>query len=111
MKQRLMGLLSAAHEDFYAHFEPGEDYFEAMANRLLSGGVTVSVKKEKPPTDLTGKCGSCVYAKSGLHYGVSTCYVECTNEDLLKSRPNRGKASAVRARTNKGCKRHTPRED
>ena len=111
MREKLIELMQAAHDDFYDHFEPGKPYWETIVDHLFANGVTVHIKKDKPPTDLTGKCGSCVYAKSGIHYGASLCYVECTNEDLLKSRPNRGKASAIRARTNKGCKRHTPRED
>ena len=74
-----------------------------IADHLIANGVKV-VGTE---TDLTGKCGSCAFAKP-VRYCRSTSYVECTNEDLLRSRPNRGAMSAVRARTTKGCKRHTP---
>jgi len=87
---------------------PASEAAVFIADHLIANGVTVKIQKEKPPTDLTGKCGSCFFAKHGLHFGKSPCYVECTNEDLLKSRPNRGKASAVRARTTRGCKRYTP---
>lgn len=79
---------------------------EALADHLIANGV----KAVGAETDLTGKCGSCAFAKP-VRYSRSACYVRCTNEDLLKSRPNRGEASAIRARTNKGCKRHTPKED
>lgn len=77
-------------------------YIHRAADHLIANGVKV-VGTE---TDLTGKCGSCDFAKP-VRYCRSTRYVECTNEDLLKSRPNRGEASAIRPRTNKGCKRYT----
>ena len=68
-------------------------------------------KKEKPPVDLTGKCGSCVYAvKDTGHFGNSQCYVRCTNKEHLNSRMYQERPLvAVRQRTAKACKRYEKR--
>lgn len=102
-REKLIELMQAAHDDFYNHFEPGKSYWETILDHLFANGVTV-VGAE---TDLTGKCGSCEFAEPVCYCG-SMRYVKCTNEGLLKSRPNRSETSAIRPRTNKGCKRYTP---
>ena len=79
---------------------------EALADHLIANGVKV-VGVE---TDLTGKCGSCEFAEPVCYCG-SMRYVKCTNEGLLKSRPNRSETSAIRPRTNKGCKRYEQKEE
>ena len=66
--------------------------------------------QKKQPTDLTGKCGSCVYAAPTAAFGGSPCYVECTNADHLQQYCCRHDISKVRQRTAKACKRYTPRE-
>ena len=40
----------------------GYSTYEEFADYLIANGVTVQIKKERPPTDLRGKCGSCRYA-------------------------------------------------
>lgn len=70
----------------------------------LANGVTVHVKTVKPPTDLTGKCGSCVYTTSTTAFG-GRCYVKCTNEEHLAVW-GKNKLTAVRQRTAKACKHY-----
>ena len=103
LAELLMEAETAAAERGFFNCFPNEKVAAFQANFLIANGVKV-VGTE---TDLTGKCGSCAFSKP-VRYCRSTSDVECTNEDLLKSRPNRGKVSAVRARTTKGCKRYTP---
>jgi hypothetical protein len=76
-----------------------------IADRLIANGVTVRIKIEKPPTDLTGKCGGCVFAKPTT-CRRATCCVECTNEDRL----SRWKYEYMktRQRTHKACKSYIP---
>jgi hypothetical protein len=78
---------------------------EIIADTLLANGVTVRIKIEKPPTDLTGKCGGCVFAKPTT-CRRATCCVECTNEDRL----SRWKYEYMktRQRTHKACKSYIP---
>ena len=82
---------------------------EECVDKLIPKGLTIRADHEKPPTDLTGKCGGCAYGKSvsGV-FGNSNCYVECTNPDHVTRFCRRG-ASALRQRTVKGCKRYKPR--
>ena len=51
-----------------------------LADYLIANGVTI-----ERPIDLSGKCGSCIYAKqvTGV-FGHSACYVRCTNKEHLK---------------------------
>ena len=77
-----------------------------MADQLLAAGVTLP-KSPRPETDLTGKCGSCSFAKPAT-FGRSPCYVECTNADHLSRRKTKYNW-AKRQRTCKACKSYTPR--
>lgn len=83
---------------------------EVIADGLIAHGVTIVAKKEKKPTDLTGKCGSCVYAEKAIgHFGKAQCYVECTNKEHLSGRMYQERPlAAVRPRTTKACKKYTP---
>ena len=78
-----------------------------IADYLIANGVTIRVKKEKPPTDLTNKCGSCEYAKPTNEFGKSKCYVCCTNEDKWW----RHRTSMYRQRTTPACKRYKAKEN
>ena len=88
-----------------------DDDVDGLADYLLANGVTVQTKKEKPPVDLTNKCGSCKHSvlAEGV-FGDSTCYVRCTNEEHLNSRSYQGRPLiAVRQRTAKTCKKYEPK--
>ncbi len=66
--------------------------------------------KEKAPTDLTGKCGSCAYAKAEPNkFGSANCYVRCTNPVHLAKYCHRIDKS-LRQRTVKACKQYKPKE-
>lgn len=41
-KENLAKLIEIAHEDYYEHFDPDKPYLEAVAERLLANGVTVT---------------------------------------------------------------------
>lgn len=73
------------------------EYF--MAEYLIANGVTV-----RPTADLTGKCGSCAYAKPVVAFGGSRCYVSCTHPD----KRFKSAASHLKARTLVACKRYKP---
>lgn len=84
---------------------------EVIADGLIAHGVTVQIpKEEKPFTDLTNKCGSCIYSEVAENvFGKSKCYVRCTNkEHLNRRRYQEHPIKAVRQRTTKGCKRYAP---
>lgn len=86
------------------------DVSEKIADYLIANGVTVQIKKEKPPTDLTGKCGSCRYAVPAPEaFGGSPCYVKCTSEDHMRRYYGRP-ITRVRQRTTKACKKYQPKE-
>lgn len=82
-----------------------------VADYLIANGVTFAkdnnlpYKRAKQTTDLTGKCGSCVYAEA-VHnvFGGSDCYIKCTNRD----RQFRANVAALRPRTTKPCKLYKP---
>lgn len=80
-----------------------------IADSLIANGVTVKVKKDKPPVDLTGKCGSCVYASSENKrlYPNTRSYVQCLNPERKWYR----EISAYRARTTPCCKKYKPKEE
>ena len=83
----------------------GSDPEEVVADYLLDNGVTFV-----PRTDLTGKCGNCIFAKRTSYCG-SDAYVECINEELNMRRSRmENKYAAVRQRTTKACKRYVPKE-
>lgn len=88
-----------------------EDYVSLLADYLIDNGVTVKVKKEKPPVDLTNKCGSCKHSVPAVGvFGDSTCYVRCTNKEHLSGRHyQQHPIAAVRQRTAKACKKYEPR--
>lgn len=77
---------------------------ERTADYLLDNGVTINIKKERPPTDLRGKCGSCEYAKPG-EWGKSKVYVCCTNKEHLACY-SRNRITPLRPRTTRACKRY-----
>ena len=94
IKEKLIDLMTA----FYG-VDPGYYGVDAysLANHLIANGVTVKIKKEKPPVDLSGKCGSCVYASMEqkelwLHL---QSYVRCINPEKRFMRKN----SEYKART------------
>ena len=114
MRDRLIELIGSTEcGNGYCISEKYQDGFIArIADHLIANGVTiVKPKKQKPPVDLTGKCGSCVYAvQEAGHFGNSPCYVRCTNEEHLSRRPYQSPLVAVRQRTVKACKCYVPRE-
>ena len=80
-----------------------------IADHLLANGVTVQTNTEKPPTDLTGKCGSCAFSEPTVAFGGSKCHVLCVNKDI-RGRGSKSKLSAVKQRTARACKRYVPKE-
>ena len=77
----------------------------AIADHLIANGVRVQPsKKEKPLTDLSGKCGSCVFAESAEAFGGSKCYVECKNPEFQR----KARIASVKQRTSPACKRYKP---
>lgn len=89
------------------------DQLAAMTDSLIAQGVTIKTthsRHSRPPTDLTGKCGSCLHAvpAPGV-FGDSQCYVNCTNEEHLAKYCRRPLAK-VRLRTTKACKKYRPKE-
>lgn len=62
--------------------------------------------QEKKPTDLTGKCGSCEYAKPTTEFGRN-CYIFCSNFEDLK----RNGTARYKQRTTPACKRYVPKGD
>ena len=60
-------------------------------------------KDEKPPVDLSFKCGSCKFAEPTTEYFGGASYVECTNERHILRYCNRD-ISRMRQRTQKCCK-------
>lgn len=86
-------------------YEETERYAEDVADYLIDNGVTVTIKKEKPPTDLSGKCGSCEYAKAEC----PSVYVRCTkHEHIAKYFTKRD--GSLRQRTTPACKQYKPKE-
>ena len=76
------------------------------ADYLIKNGV-VLLKQPTPPTNLKGKCGSCIFAKPTT-FGTSTVYVECTNVEHIGQWCKR-QISYKRQRTHKACKRYQER--
>lgn len=82
---------------------------EQVADHLIANGVTVTIKKEKPPTDLSGKCGSCAFAKAEHDKFGRDCYVRCTNPEHI-AKYCRGIDRSLRQRTNPACKQYKQKE-
>lgn len=85
------------------------DYLR-LADYLIANGVTFATENERPPTDLSGKCGSCAFSEPTEAFGGSKCYVLCTNKDI-RGRSSKSTLSAVRQRTARACKRYVPKGD
>jgi hypothetical protein len=106
-RERLIELvknsLSAYGKEARADCKP-QDF---IADFLIANGVMLPKLKE-PPTDLNGKCGSCIYAKPTT-FGKSRVYVECTNVEHLGQWCKR-QISYKRQRTHKACKRYQVKE-
>lgn len=77
-----------------------EKRFGKVADFLLANGVTLQTSK----TDLTGKCGSCAYARPTTAFGGSKCYVACKNPE----KRFKGAVAHLRHRTCKACKMYKP---
>lgn len=82
---------------------------EEVADHLIANCVTVTIKKEKPPTDLSGKCGSCAYAKAEPDKFGRDYYVRCTNPEHIAKYFSK-KDRSIRQRTNPACKQYKPKE-
>lgn len=74
-----------------------------FADYLLANGVMLP-KHNKPPTDLNGKCGSCIYAEPTECFGGSAYYIECTNQELAARK--RSMVAGIKQRTNPACKKY-----
>lgn len=82
-----------------------------FAEYLLANGVTISKPKTiRPPADLKGKCGSCIYAKPTT-FGSSKIYVECTNAEHIRIYCSRHENARKRQKTARACKRYEERVD
>ena len=90
-----------------------EEYIGALQNAYVNNPVAYALyqvwkkadaKPPKKPTDLTGKCGSCEYAKPTSEFG-SNCYIYCSNRDMYRQR----KVSYFKQRTTRACKRYKPK--
>lgn len=114
MRERLIELLAYANEqademcehncDVCRYDQCGHNCPDVrIAEVLVANGVTVTIKK--PPTDLSGKCGSCAYAK----VECPSVYVRCTNPEHL-AKYSRSIDRSLRQRTNKACKNYKPKE-
>lgn len=87
----------------------GVDPAKVGVDYLLENGVAISKPKSmRPPADLKGKCGSCIYAKPTT-WGNSKVYVECTNAEHIKIYCRRGESARKRLRTAKACKSYKER--
>ena len=82
--------------------QPGQKTLGEIADHLISHGVTVL----KTP-DMTGKCGSCFYAKPIVAFGGSRCYVSCTHPERVFKRASQH----IRQRTCPACKMYKPTEE
>lgn len=80
-----------------------------LVDHLIANGVTVKIKKEKPPTDLTNKCGSCVYASAENKecFANTPSYIRCTDPTKRWIR----EIAAYKTRTTRACKRYKPLPD
>ena len=86
-----------------------EVYEDGSESIVDENGEAISTKKERTQTDLTGKCGSCEYAKA-TEWGNSKVYVCCTNYEQLFSYV-RNRKRPCRPRTTKACKHYSPKGD
>lgn len=102
-REKLVELLESAESAVYWN-SGDKSFIEKIADHLIANGVTVHIPKNKPPTDLTGKCGSCVYAEQTVAFGGSRCYVLCTHPE----RRHVKHVTYPRQRTCKACKMYKP---
>ena len=93
--------------DLLRSFHLRSEEAEILADYLIENGVTAKIKK--PPTDLSGKCGSCVYAKAESDNFGRECYVRCKNADHI-AKHFHGKDKSLRQRTTPACKDYKQRE-
>ena len=97
MKERLVEFLEETG------MVEGRNRCKIIAEELIANGVTI--KKEKQPTDLAGKCGSCAYAKAEC----PEIYVRCTNPEHI-AKYFRSRDKSLRQRTNPACKQYKPKK-
>lgn len=105
VREKLIDVCKQANDEL--RLRPGCSTWGDFADCLIANGVTVKIKKEKPPVDLSGKCGSCVYASMEqkelwLHL---QSYVRCVNPEKRFMRKN----SEYKARTTPCCKAYKPK--
>jgi hypothetical protein len=107
MKEILVELIKAS---FQAQYEKrGLISAYDTADDLIANGVMVTIKREKLPTDLSGKCGSCAFAKAELDKNGKDYYVRCTNPEHI-AKYFRSKDKSLRQRTNPACRQYKPKE-
>ena len=107
-REKLIELLYNFYLDYNGYICDGcgtqvaEQVCGTIADHLIANGVTVNIKKEKPPTDLTGKCGSCAYAsiEAKEHWLTTPSYLRCINPTKRWYRDS----AQYKARTTKACK-------
>lgn len=110
MRDRLVDLIKECHKkenDIMFGENKSLEFDEwtgIYADHLIANGVVLP-PLPKPPVDLKGKCGSCIYAKPTT-FGNSTIYVECTNIEHLARFCCNHEVSKKRQRTHKGCKNY-----
>lgn len=90
----------------------GKDFTMGKTVSVIPVEVELKVRgavKAKPPTDLTGKCGSCFYASAENKslFPNTRSYVQCLNPERHWHR----EIEAYRARTTKCCKLYKPKEN
>jgi uncharacterized cysteine cluster protein YcgN (CxxCxxCC family) len=105
MREKLIELLEEIGDRAYRKHIPLTS--SLIADYLISNGVKVRV--ERPPTDLTGKCGSCAYAKAEPDQYGREMYVRCTNPEHL-AKYCRRKDKSLRQRTVPACMQYEPKE-
>ena len=106
MREKLIELLQ--DDDCPLLYVLGENV-GTLADYLIANGVTVKV--EKPPTDLSGKCGSCAFARvEPKKYGYVDSLVRCTNPEHL-AKYCRGIDISLRQRTTKACKQYKQKNE
>lgn len=100
-REKLYDLIVNAENEYFKNNHYAEDgkRIESVVERLIANGVTV-----RPTADLTGKCGSCAYAKPVVAFGGSRSYVSCAHPD----KRFKSAASRLKARTLVACKRYKP---
>jgi hypothetical protein len=101
MREKLIELLEEIGDKAFRQHIPLTS--SLIADYLISNGVKARV--EKPPLDLTGKCGSCAYAKAEC----PEIYVRCTNPEHI-AKYFRSRDKSLRQRTTPACRQYKPKE-